>query len=84
LKRFYQGNLLLPDLNSWKSRIKRRPWNKSARSSFKNYFEENLSGHFYLKSSDAEPKVKQVVLASLEAIFTKPMNKITKFLLKNM
>jgi len=39
--------------------------NKSAEVALK-LFEENLSGTSILKSSDAEPKVKQVVLAALK------------------
>jgi N utilization substance protein B len=71
----------LPDLNSMEVQNK-EALNKSAEVALK-LFEENLSGTSILKSSDAEPKVKQVVLAALKQ-FHQANEKDHQFLLKNM
>lgn len=71
----------LPDLNSMEVQNK-EALNKSAEIALK-LFEENLSGNSILKSSDAEPKVKQVVLAALKQ-FQQANEKDHQFLLKNM
>jgi N utilization substance protein B len=71
----------LPDLNSMEVQNK-EALNKSAEVALK-LFEENLSGTSILKASDAEPKVKQVVLAALKQ-FHQANEKDHQFLLKNM
>jgi N utilization substance protein B len=71
----------LPDLNSMEVQDK-EALNKSAEEALK-LFEENLNGTSILKSSDAGPKVKQVVLASLKQ-FHQANEKDHQFLLKNM
>ncbi|MFT4854967.1 MAG: N utilization substance protein B [Algoriphagus sp.] len=71
----------LPDLNSMEVQNK-EALNKSAEVALK-LFDENLSGTSILKSSDAEPKVKQVVLMALNQ-FHQTNEKDHQFLLKNM
>lgn len=71
----------LPDLNSMEVQNK-EALNKSAEVALK-LFDENLSGTSILKSSDAEPKVKQVVLMALKQ-FHEANEKDHQFLLKNM
>jgi len=71
----------LPDLNSMEVQDK-EALNKSAEEAIK-LFDENLSETTILKSSDAAPKVKQVVLAALKQ-FHNANEKDHQFLLKNM
>lgn len=71
----------LPDLNSMEVQDK-EALNKSAELALK-LFEENLSSTSILKSSDASPKVKQVVLAALKQ-FHNANEKDHQFLLNNM
>lgn len=71
----------LPDLNSMEVQNK-EALNKSAEIALK-LFEENLANTSILKSSNAEPKVKQVVLSALKQ-FHQANEKDHQFLLKNM
>lgn len=71
----------LPDLNSMEVQDK-EALNKAAEEALK-LFDENLKSTSLLKSSDANPKVKQVVLDALKQ-FHKANEKDHQFLLKNM